>query len=111
MREFLGSVTVIEAFEFIAGNLRVLHALEYRLHPRIFFTPEVVGDYQVSVNVSGHPRFDNIHDVVTVGPSATVPGILLTAAPAAPSAVGAKYFVYRGREEYQFSEFLPCLFF
>lgn len=45
----------------------------------IFFTPEIVCDYQ-SQNVPSRTAMMNLQDFVTVGPSETVPGI--SAAPA-----------------------------
>ncbi len=37
--------TVIESFQLIAGNFRIMHALQEWLDTSIFFAPEVVGNY------------------------------------------------------------------
>ena len=36
--------TVVESFQFVRGDFRIVHALQEGLYPSIFFTPEVVGN-------------------------------------------------------------------
>lgn len=75
--------TSVESLQFIARNLRSVHAIKHRLESCIFFTPEVVGNYDaVSLRLVNKERaWFALQDMETVGPSATVPGIVADVEP------------------------------
>lgn len=89
------SFTIVERLEFIARHLGVVHALEQRLNPCIFFAPEVVRDCQVSALEYSDLSQGNVQDIDTVGTSATVPGIVPQ--PAAQAAVSMEGAHWLGR--------------
>ncbi len=49
--------TVVESFQFIAGNFRIVHALQERLDTGIFLSPEIVGNYISQLQFLGESIF------------------------------------------------------
>ena len=72
--------TVVECFQLIAGSFRILHALQEWLNTSVFLPPEVIRDYACQLIPSAGSSL-YLQDSDTVGPSATVPGIVGTARP------------------------------
>lgn len=55
-----------------------MHALQQRLNPSIFLAPKVIRDYsRLMIDIYTWHFNDHLHDNDTVGPSDTVPGIVL----------------------------------
>lgn len=70
--------TVIERLQLIAGYFRIVHALQQWVDTSVILAPEIVRNCQYQHGFCKRTFRDYLQDKETLGPSATVPGILTT---------------------------------
>jgi hypothetical protein len=70
-------LTIIKCLQFVAGYFGIVHAFKKWLYACVVFTPEVICNYDCKYVPCLCPRSMALQDIDTVGPSITVPGMLL----------------------------------